>query len=203
MATFPTEEEKIFTLGRDVSRGLKENSDIYPAPPIDVLTLDEKLTAYEDARGATVAAQAAAEQATANKNTALRDLTDTIKLELRYAEMTVNFDDDKLKSIGWGGRRGKTPLARPGQVTNLVGTEQGEDWIALAWKKPRDGGRPSTYEVRRREWGGDANWDTVGTATALEATLTGQERGKEWEYGVVAINRAGEGSISNTVMAVL
>lgn len=30
-----------------------------------------------------------------------------------------------------------------------------------------------------------------------------QERGKEWEYHVIAVNKAGEGQPTNTVMAVL
>ena len=34
-------------------------------------------------------------------------------------------------------------------------------------------------------------------------TLSEQERGKEWEYKVIAVNKAGEGEPSNTVMAVL
>ena len=46
-----------------------------------------------------------------------------------------------------------------------------------------------------------------------EITLSGQERGKEsacacthadrWEYRACAVNKAGEGTPSNTVMAVL
>jgi len=40
-------------------------------------------------------------------------------------------------------------------------------------------------------------------ATKSEITLTNQERGKEWEYRVLAVNKAGEGQPSNTVMAVL
>jgi len=34
-------------------------------------------------------------------------------------------------------------------------------------------------------------------------TLSNQERGKEWEYRVIAVNKAGEAQPSNTVMAVL
>jgi len=36
-----------------------------------------------------------------------------------------------------------------------------------------------------------------------EARGSGQERGKEWEYRVIAVNKAGQGTSSNTVMAVL
>ncbi len=32
---------------------------------------------------------------------------------------------------------------------------------------------------------------------------TNQERGKEWEYRVIAANKAGDGPVSNTVAAVL
>ena len=43
----------------------------------------------------------------------------------------------------------------------------------------------------------------VSRAIESEATLTGQERGKDWEYRVIATNKAGEGVPSNTVAAVL
>nr|VFK00866.1 MAG: hypothetical protein BECKH772B_GA0070898_102092 [Candidatus Kentron sp. H]VFK01401.1 MAG: hypothetical protein BECKH772A_GA0070896_102261 [Candidatus Kentron sp. H]VFK04787.1 MAG: hypothetical protein BECKH772C_GA0070978_102072 [Candidatus Kentron sp. H] len=175
MARFPIEEGKIFLLGQRMSTGLKTNSDIYPAPPINPLDLDEILAAYSADKDAAVAAQSTAERATVKKQASLQTLTDTIKKNLRYAEMIVDFDDAKLKAIGWGGRKERTPLAAPGQAPTLVSVEQGDDWIRLAWKKPRDGGKPATYEIRRREW----------------------------EYGVVAMNKAGEGPISNTVMAVL
>ncbi|MDF1545179.1 MAG: fibronectin type III domain-containing protein [bacterium] len=49
----------------------------------------------------------------------------------------------------------------------------------------------------------DGPWEDVATAVITEATLVDQERGKEWEYRIVAINKAGEGEPSNTVMAVL
>jgi len=54
------------------------------------------------------------EAATATKDEALEELIEAMKADIRYAENTVNFDDDKLKLIGWAGKKAATPLARPG-----------------------------------------------------------------------------------------
>jgi len=204
---FPGEEDKILHLGQTMSSGLKANSDIYPTPPINTLVLDESVTRYLAERDAAVAAQAAAALATTAKQEALQALMDNIKANLRYAETTVDFDDDKLKIIGWGGRREKTPMTAPGRPLNLISTEQGEGRIKLQWKKPSDGGKVAAYEIlcRERAPGTDGNgeWDNEGTSISTQHTLTGQPRGKELEYGVVAMNKVGEGPMSNIVTAVL
>jgi hypothetical protein len=49
----------------------------------------------------------------------MEDLVDAMKSDIRYAENTVDFDDDKLKLIGWAGKAAATPLAIPGQVRSL------------------------------------------------------------------------------------
>ena len=54
--------------------------------------------------------------------------------------------------------------------------------------------------LRRRR--PDGPWTDSGMAVESEITLTNQECGKGWEYRVVAVNKAGEGEPSNTVMAV-
>nr|VFK51211.1 MAG: Fibronectin type III domain-containing protein [Candidatus Kentron sp. TUN]VFK57471.1 MAG: Fibronectin type III domain-containing protein [Candidatus Kentron sp. TUN] len=203
MATFPLEEHKIFVLGQEMSGGLKANSDIYPAPPVNTVDLDEILTTYTAKRDAAVAAQAAAARAITAKQEILQTLADNIKLNLRYAEQAVNFDNDKLKTIGWGGRKEKTPLAPPGRVVDFADTEQGEDWIKFRWNKPEHGGKPAAYEVMCRERGGSWGWKTQSAAADTEVTLTGQPRGKDLEFCVVAINKAGKGPVSNIVIAVL
>ena len=65
-----------------------------------------------------------------------------------------------------------------------------------------DGGKPAAYKIQRRERpAGD--WQDVSIAMDSETTLVDQPRGKELEYRAVAVNKAGDGEPSNTVLAVL
>ena len=68
--------------------------------------------------------------------------------------------------------------------------------------QPLDGGRVIAYNIQRRNRT-DGAWQDVATAIETESTLVDQPKGKELDYRVVAINKAGVGSPSNTVMAVL
>jgi len=202
MARFPSKEAEVLALGQEMVTGLAANAAIYPSPPVSVIDLGSALNAYMTAKNAATAAQAAAEEATTTKDEALQALTDDMKADLRYAENTVDFDDDKLKLIGWGGRKAKTSLEAPGQARTLEAPRQGEGWIFLDWKSPTDGGKVAAYKIQRRERP-SGPWTDAGMATESEITLSDQERGKEWEYRVIAGNKAGEGETSNTVMAVL
>jgi hypothetical protein len=149
-----------------------------------------------------IASQAAAEDAITSKDEALEDLADAMRSDIRYAENTVHFDDDKLKLIGWAGKRAKTSLVPPGQARLLEAPKQGEGWVFLDWKAPADGGVPAAYKVMRRERPAGA-WEEVATAVISEATLVEQQRGKELEYRIVAVNKSGDGEPSNTAMVVL
>lgn len=203
MATFPLDEAGIVTLANDMSNGLQVHSDVFPNPPVDVLTLDNQLAAYGAARDEAVIAQAAAEEAIDKKQAALRALASLMKKNLRYAEVTVNFDDAKLNGIGWGGRRERQPLTAPGQAPNVISTEQGDDSITLTWDKPVKGGKVSVYKVMSQERGSDEDWKTEDVTTSRTITLTNQPTGKRMEYVVVAVNNAGDGPMSNVVRAVL
>ena len=202
MARFPKPEAEVIALAQSMVSGLNANAAIYPAPPVAPADLTALVSAYTTAKNAAIAAQAAAEDSTAGKDDALEDLADAMKSDIRYAENTVNYDDDKLKLIGWAGKKAATPLAIPGQARLLEAPRQGDGWVFLDWKAPVDGGTPSAYKVTRRERPAGA-WEDVATAVITEATLVEQPKGKELEYRIVAVNKAGDGEPSNTEMVVL
>ena len=49
----------------------------------------------------------------------------------------------------------------------------------------------------------DGPWSEVATAVISEITLVEQPKGKELEYRIAAVNKAGDGEPSNTAMVVL
>ena len=62
------------------------------------------------------------------------------------------------------------------------------------------------YRIHRRHRavaGGCDKRESVAIAKATGTTLVEQPKGKELEYRVVAVNKAGEGKPSNTEMVVL
>lgn len=202
MARFPRTEAEVVALAQAMKGGLTDNAAIYPAPPVLPVDLTALVNTYTSVKNTAIAAQAVAEEATANKDDALDSLVEAMKTDIRYAENTVDFDDDKLKLIGWAGRKTATALTAPGQSRLLEAPKQGEGWVFLDWKAPADGGVPAAYKVMRRERPAGA-WEEVATAVISEATLVEQPRSKELEYRIVAVNKAGDGEPSNTVMVVL
>ena len=68
--------------------------------------------------------------------------------------------------------------------------------------RQRHSGAVAAHKVQRR-LRPDGPWTDVGLAKDSETMLTAQERAEEWGCCVSAVNKAGEGAPSNTVMAVL
>ena len=203
MAIFPKKEADIAALAEPLRRVLLANRPVYPKPPIHPIVLGMKSLVYKNRCEVLLAKKAHAETATTAKDDALEDLIKASKSNILYAENTVNFDDAKLKLIGWAGRQTATALTPPGQSRLLEAPKQGEGWVFLDWKAPADGGCSSAaYKVMRRERPAGA-WEEVATAVITEATLVEQPRGKELEYRIVAVNKPGDGEASSTVMVVL
>lgn len=202
MARFPTRETEIKALAQTIITGLTAQAADFPTPPVSPTDLQALLDSLNTLSEAAVTARAAAEQATATKNAAQEELVAAMHADLRYAEDAVSHDDPKLSALGWGGKAAPTPLQMPGQPRALEAPRQGEGWVFLDWKQPAEGGAVAAYKIERRERPA-GEWALVSMAIESEATLTNQERGKDWEYRVIATNKAGEGLASNTVGAVL
>ena len=198
MAQFPRNEDEIKSLAQNIVTGLTDNAALYPAPPVSTADLQAKLDSVITLCDETVAAKAAAEQATVTKNAGVEELTDAMKAVLRYAEDAVDYDDAKLSTLGWGGIAPPTELQPPGQPRNLEMPRQGEDWVFLDWKKPADGGEVASYKIERRERP-TGPWSLLSLAFESETTLTGQDRATDWEYRIIASNKAGDGPPSNTI----
>ncbi len=207
MVSFPKTEAEVVGLAQVMTTGLSEHSDVYPAPPVVPLSLKALWTAVVDAKAAAASAQAQAEAATMAKLEAIEALVAAMKKNIRYAENTVNFEDDKLKLIGWGAPTPHGPVCPPGQPRDLVVDHQGEGTVDLSWRKPvqRSGGALRAYLVLRREkTNGDwTAWTEIATPMEAEAHLQNQPTGTKLEYCVVAVNTSGSSLPSNTVAVVL
>jgi len=147
MPRFPKKEADIAALAERLYAGLAAKVSIYPRSPVRTLFLRLKTMKYLSFRDTAMAKQAFAQAATATKDEVLADLGDSMKADIRYAENTVDYDDEKLKltclprravpssnkmrspvrrrQVGWAGRKAATPLAIPGQARATGGTPPG------------------------------------------------------------------------------
>lgn len=201
MATFPRTQAETIALVQLMIAGFTANPLVYPAPPetpVELTLILNTVLAARDAAVASAAATAILFEALDDKMT---ELEDAMKTDIRYAENTVDFDNDKLMLIGWSGRRAPSNQP-PNQPRVLEVLEQGSDWVSLDWKNPVGGARVAAYKIQRRELPGGEFID-VGTALPSEAVLQNQPKGKDLEYRVIAINSKGDSIPSNTVAVVL
>ncbi len=201
MAQFPKIESEIIVLAQTVLRGFKSRPDLFPNPPIDLEQFEGKINGHSALEQQWNTVQAQSVQLTAQKKASTEDIATDLHNFLRYAEIVVQ-DEAQLGIIGWSGRAARTPLEAPGQCRMLVATAQGNDSIHFSWKAPAEGGRPSAYEIQRHELP-DGVWVSAGTAVDTEKTLAGQPTGKKLEFRVFAVNKAGDGPVSNVVTVAL
>nr|VFK29008.1 MAG: hypothetical protein BECKMB1821G_GA0114241_104420 [Candidatus Kentron sp. MB]VFK29555.1 MAG: hypothetical protein BECKMB1821I_GA0114274_101054 [Candidatus Kentron sp. MB]VFK74826.1 MAG: hypothetical protein BECKMB1821H_GA0114242_101054 [Candidatus Kentron sp. MB] len=205
MATFPKKESDVLSLAQEMVAGFKGNTDIYPAPLVSMETLQADVDNYPEVKNAELRARAEWEKAVTAKTEHLRALSNDMRRDIRYAENVVDYDDARLRLIGWGGRKPGKALEPPGQTRELTITGQGEGWISLDWKAPGDGGAQAAYRIESLKHDQEeSGWEEAATSTATaETTMVNQERGVRLGFRVVALNKSGDGMVSNTVMATL
>ena len=201
MANFPKAEAKILKLARLVIEGLRAAPADYPNTPVSADELEALLDEVEaDVIGA-AAAKAAYREQHVRKDKSLHRLTRSMKSVLGMAEVMSHRQPERLVRLGWGPRRKRKPLQAPGEVRDIKLEAQGENYVLLSWKPPVDGGAVAAYIIQRKRNG--APWQDLGSCTHTHSILDHQPRGVELEYRVYALNKAGVGSPSATVRAVL
>lgn len=200
MRRFPRREADIVALANSIISGLTEQADDFSSPPLGPSELQNLVDSYHKRQDETAEARSALTEAVKAKHESLAALVSGMKKVLRYAEDAVDHHDIKLKALGWRTRREATPLQPPGQVGVLEVKEEGRGWVSLAWEKPSDGGKVAVYLVQSRR-GGDSDWSDAAVAFETNVELSGQDRGVQMFYRVVAANKAGEGLYSNEIDA--
>lgn len=195
---YPNTEDSQLALAMRVAQSLSQQANTFPYPPVPIAEMQLLIADYQSKRELADNMTARAQMAAHEKEEALDVLNSALMLNLRYAENEVNFNNEILKLIGWGGRAAPVALQPPGEPRTLEVVRQGEGWIYLDWKEPAEGGKVAAYKVQR-SMDGALSWKDAAVTTGGEYTLHNQPRGRNILFQVVAFNKAGEGTPSNVV----
>ena len=204
---FPTKESDVAALSNSLVSGYTNYAVDFPNA--DAAALSGARGAYWLAKDAQTQAQGQAQLATEAKDAALAALEDLMRVEIKQSEVDVVTDPEKLELIGWGPRSPRQPVTPPGQPFNFASVMQGDGTVIFKWKSPLNGthGPVRSYLIERRDepagGGVFGPWTQAGISMEPEITLTGQPRGIQMEFRVIAVNTAGNGEPSNTVAVVL
>ena len=201
MPRFPKAEPKIAHLAQQIADGLGHAADAFPSPPVPPAMLKAQLDDYQQKNAALARSRAEAKIRRVDKLNALKTLKDSMRADLRYAEVMARRHPERLAQLGWRPRRPRSALKPPGEVRNIAIRDEGDTWLLLTWEAPDAGGEVAVYRIQRREPRGE--WEDVATSIDRLELLRDQPRGVELEFRVLAMNRAGTGGPSATVRAVL
>jgi hypothetical protein len=195
---YPIKEDERIALARSINKGLQDNPEVFPNPPVLVADAKAKIAEYDGDRATADASIAKAQIDVQKKDGTLDEVDDNNKDVLSWAERLTNGDDAKLRLLGWGGAAASKKLQPPSQPASFELIKLLDGGGFFDWKEPKLGGKPASYIVRRSEDG--ISFSDAKTVTDSEATLFEQPRGKKLWYQVVALNGAGESEPSNTVV---
>jgi hypothetical protein len=202
MARFPKKEAEIAALARRIISGLGTAAEDFPNPPVPPEELQLALDEYEKHKDEALLADGAARETFAVKDESLEALVDLMKADLRYAENAARHDTERLRQLGWAGRKESASLIPPGQPRSLGVAAEGPGWVVLDWKSPVEGGTVQAYRIQRSE-GDVEEWQDVAMSVETEGLVSGQKRNVKFVYRVLAVNKSGVGEPSNIVTVVL
>jgi hypothetical protein len=93
--------------------GVYNHISSYSNPPVEVTDFAAAIEAYHKADAELTQAIVAKKLAAVNKLQATEALTKMMKRQLRYAEYITDFDEPKLKLLGWGAVKKRHQEQRP------------------------------------------------------------------------------------------
>ena len=198
---FPEREEDIVEFALRIAEWLEQHPDTFPGIPFSAAELRSSVDTFNAAQAASADAEARARESHVATDRSLVQLKKTLKAHLRYVEIEVRGEPERLSGLGWGGRPGATDREPPDEVRDVIATKQGDAAVLLAWRPPVDGGPAAAYRIQRRKRGG--TWEFVARAVDNDVLLSGQPCGVEFDLRVVAVNKAGAGQPSAVVTVVL
>jgi hypothetical protein len=201
MPRFPIKEAEILRLAQEMITGFKNHRQDFPKPMVPIEQMEQELADAHAGLNIWTQARAAAKVATTEKDRRFKRLSETMTVNLRYAETFARRRPRLLQALGWGPRHKRRAMRAPGEVRDLRIVEQLEHAVDLRWKKPMDGGRVVVYRVERQIAGGE--WLPAASIPITGVRLEAEQRGVDLAYRVIAVNKAGEGSPSAIVQAVL
>uniref|UniRef100_A0A0N5A493 non-specific serine/threonine protein kinase n=1 Tax=Parastrongyloides trichosuri TaxID=131310 RepID=A0A0N5A493_PARTI len=94
----------------------------------------------------------------------------------------------------------KNPYHEPGKPSEPEITDWDTDRVSLKWDPPdNDGGAPITQYIIEKRNKHSRDWQECGKVTGqdTETTVTGLKEGEEYQFRIVAVNKAGPGEPSD------
>ena len=194
-------DDQLLQKANDLKTALTGNANFTtPLPALaSVATLittgQSKLTAFNTA-------QAAAKQATTDKNTAMDNLRTALGTWGEYVQLTSGGDASKIQSAGMDVQAARTPTVTPNQVANLgitAGDNAGE--LDLQWDPIPNA---KTYEVQSSPDPVTAtSWVSQPGVTKSQTAIMGLTSGTRLWARVRAVNAAGQGAWSDVATKIV
>lgn len=157
--------------------------------------LEAKLTAQHNA-------EAAAKQATLEKNAAQTTVDDNNRQRANYIDGVANGDGIIIASSGFDTRAVAAPIGTVGQPQDFSAhTGDVSSAMVLNWDKVR--GANSYVMQKCTDPSIEANWTFAGVSTKSSATITGLTSGTKYWFRVAAVGAAGQGAWSDPATKVV
>jgi hypothetical protein len=188
---FSLTEEQLLQKALDIKSGLTGNAN-FTTPTPSIAAVTTLITTAQSQLTACNAAQAAAKQATTDKNTAMDALRTALATWGDYVQLTSGGDVSKIQSARIDVQSARTPTVIPNQVMNLAITASdnaGE--LDLQWDSLPNA---KSYEIQISPDPVTAtSWVSQPSVTRSQASITGLTSGARMWVRVRAVNAAGQG----------